>query len=78
MAAKRRTQHLGTLDAQVDATVLDARDRGLRNAAQGGQLRLAESLQLANDPYRFARRHVHTFLGWTEIAHVSVSDSHVK
>lgn len=37
------TEHLGPLDPQVDATILDAGDGGLRDAAQGRELRLAQA-----------------------------------
>lgn|GEM_PF-5333393 len=76
MAAQSITQHLGALHAQVDPTILDAGDGRLRDAAQGGELRLAKALQLTNDPHRFTGSDIDTLLGENELAHVSRSDSH--
>ena len=50
MAVKRARKHLGALDAQADAVSLNSRQRRLRNAAQFGELVLAKTLKLADDP----------------------------
>ncbi len=76
MAMQGGAEHLGTLNAQVDATILDAGDSGLGNAAQGRKLGLAEALQLTDDPHRLAGGDIDTLLGGNEFAHINVSDSH--
>lgn len=73
MAPQGSAQHLGTLDAQVDAITLDAGDD---DAAQGRKSGLAEALQLADDPHRFAGGDIEALLGGTGFAHINVSDSH--
>lgn len=76
MAVESSTQHLGSLDSQVDATILDAGDGGLGNAAQGGELSLTKALQLTDDPHRLTRSDIDALFGGNEFAHISVSDSH--
>lgn len=78
MALQGRAQQLGPLNTKVDPTILDAGNGGLRDAAQGGELGLAETLQLADDPYRLTRGDINAFFGRNELAHISVSDSHVE
>jgi len=53
MAVKRAREDLRALDTQADAVSLDSGQRRLRNAAQVGELVLAKTLKLADDPYRF-------------------------
>ena len=74
---KSSTKRFGPLNAQVDPTILNTGNGGLRNATQGGQLGLAKPLQLTDDPYRLTRGDVDALLGGNELAHISVSDSHV-
>ena len=76
MAVQRNAKHLGALDAQVNPTIFDTGNSGLGDAAQGGELCLAEPLQLTDDAYRFTRRDVDAFFGGNEFFHVSVSGSH--
>ena len=77
MAMQGRAKHLGPLDTKVDSTILDAGNGGLWNTTQRGELGLAETLQLANDPHRFTRSDIDALLGRNELAHISVSDSHI-
>ena len=77
MAVQGGAKHFGSLHSKVDAAILYAGNGGLRNAAQGGKLSLAETLQFTDDPHRFTGGYINSLLGWDEIAHVSVSDSHV-
>ena len=77
MAVKGGTQHLGPLNAQIDPTVLDAGNGGLGNPTQGRELGLAKTLQLTDDPHRLTRSDIDAFFCGDELAHISVSDSHV-
>ena len=77
VAVKSRAQHLGALYTQIDPTILNTGNGGLRNATQGGELRLAETLQLSDDPHRLTRSDIDALLGGNGLAHISVSDSHV-
>ena len=52
MALKCVGKHLCPLNAQIDATVLNGGDRGLRNSRALCQLALAEFLKFAQDPHR--------------------------
>lgn len=70
MAVESSAQHLGSLYAQVDATILDAGDGRLRDAAQGGELGLAKALQLTNSPHRLTRSDIDAPLGGNELAHI--------
>jgi len=78
MAVQGGTQNLGTLNAQIDPAVLNAGDGGLGDAAQSGQLGLAEALKFTNDTHRLARGDVDALFCRNEVAHISVSDSHVE
>lgn len=51
MAMKHASQHLGTLNTEVDTIVLDTGYGSLRNAALDRKLILAEALQLTNDTH---------------------------
>ncbi len=73
---KGAAKHFGALNSKVDATVLDAGNSSLRDAAERRELSLAEALQLADDANRLTRGDVDALLGWNELAHISVSDSH--
>lgn len=75
MAAKRRREHLGAFNTEVDATILDTGNARLRNAAQLEELSLAESLKLANDAHGLTRGDRYAFLYWDEVAHIRISHS---
>lgn len=62
-------QDLGPRDAEADTTILNRRDRGLRNAGELGELILAEFLQLVNNVNRGANRNLYTTLGGKEPTH---------
>jgi hypothetical protein len=53
MALERSSKHLGTLNTQPDTIIFDGRQSGLGNASALRKLVLAQTLQLANDAYRF-------------------------
>ena len=74
---QRRCQNLRPLDTKVDPTGLDAGNGGLRHAAEGRELRLAEALQLTNNPHRLARTDVDALFRSNELGHFSASGSHV-
>ena len=44
-------KRLGSLNAKIDAAILDTGDGRLRNAAQGRKLGLAQALQLTDDAH---------------------------
>lgn len=75
---KGNPQCLSPLDAQVDPAILNAGNGGLGNAAQGGELSLAKPLQLTDDPHRLTGSDIDALFGGDELAHISVSDSHVE
>ena len=78
VAVQGYAKNLGALNTQIDPTILNAGNGGLRNTAQGRELGLAQTLQLADDAYRLTRSDVDALFGRNEFAHVSVSDSHVE
>ena len=71
-------QHLGPLNTQVDPTILDTGDCRLGNAALCRELSLTKALQLTDDPHRLTRSDIDALFGGDELAHISVSDSHVE
>ena len=75
MAAQRSGEYLGALNSKINATIFDAGDGGLRNAAQLRELSLGESLQLAKNPHGLARGDLDSLLGWAEVAHIRISHS---
>lgn len=75
VAMQCRSEHLRPLDTKVDATILDTRNGRLGDAAQFGELVLAEILQFTDDANRFPGRDIHALLGRNEIFHVNDSDN---
>jgi hypothetical protein len=70
MTTQGQRKNLGTFHAKIDPTVFDAGDRGLRNAAQFGQLDLAKTLKLPNNANGLTGRNVHPLPGGAEFAHL--------
>jgi hypothetical protein len=68
-------QHLCPLDSQVDPAVLNGRDRGLRNTREFGELALGELLELPENAHRLADGNLEAPFGWSELSHLTVSDS---
>lgn len=76
MTPKCVCKYLRSLDAQVDPTILDSGNGGLRNARELGQLTLAQFLKFAQDTHGLADADFHSFLGSTKCFHIKISGSH--
>ncbi|OHC62013.1 MAG: hypothetical protein A2045_05670 [Rhodocyclales bacterium GWA2_65_20] len=73
MALERTGKNLGTLDAQVHATVLNGRDGGLRNSRKFGQLALAQFLEFPQDTDGLSHRDLDSFFRRTKLFHFMAS-----
>lgn len=73
MALERIRKNLGALDPQIYSTVLDGRNRGLRDARELGKLALAQFLKLAQDADRLAYRDLDMFFCRMEFFHFMAS-----
>jgi len=70
MAVESTSKNFGTLDPQIDSTILDCGNSGLRNAGKLRQLALAQFLEVAQDPYRFSNRDLYTVFCWAKFFHL--------
>jgi hypothetical protein len=78
VAFEGQGQGLRALHAQVDAAVFDGGDGRLRDAAELGELVLAQPLEFANDAHGFSDGDLNTLPGGTKVPQLSSSDSHAE
>ena len=62
MAPERPGDDLRAVDTEIHAVILNARDGGLRNTRQRGELILTQVLKFPHETNRFAHRALNRFL----------------
>lgn len=73
MALEGTGKNLRTLNTEINSTVLDSGNGGLRNTGEFRELALAQILEFAQDTDRLTDRNLNAFLGGTIIFHIRAS-----